>query len=202
VIKTWEENRALINGFWRMAMTETYSAEELALWRDDLSGLDQDTLYEAIREVKRTRDTPFPQLAWIHAAYRSIASAKAVATRSVAMMQPAFSGDRLVIDREASRRLRREIEAAIEAASPDQYGEIRQRIIDRLDDLESLDAVALLNAAKELLVEKKEPRPVVDPEASETRFSSPVEIRTRLLAEQELREHNERKRREKSLAMS
>lgn len=118
------------------------------------------------------------------------------------MMQPAFSGDRLVIDREASRRLRRELEAAIEAASPDQYGEIRQRIIDRLDDLESLDAVALLNAAKEQLVEKNKPRAVVEPEAHETRFSSPVEISTRLLAEQELREHNERKRRENSLAMS
>ena len=150
--RTWEDNRALINGYWRLAM-ETYSPEERELWRDDLSGLDQDVLYEALREVKRSKETPYPQLAWVHSAYRSILSAKRAAERTSRVTQKAFTGDRLEIDREESRRIRAEIEAEIAVAGREDYDAIRRRVtVDVIDQLEAVDAVALLHLAGEKLL--------------------------------------------------
>ena len=70
--RTWEDNCKAINGLWPHC---EWTDEQRSLWRDDLSHLDQDVLHEALREVKRTHDSLYPQLPWVIEAYRSIVAA-------------------------------------------------------------------------------------------------------------------------------
>lgn len=97
--RTWDQNRETANDLWPLIELRP---EERQLWHDDLSPLDQDVLYEALREVKRSHDSPWPQLARIHAAYRAIVSARRPAVIAP-QGPPAFSTPRLVIDEDWSR---------------------------------------------------------------------------------------------------
>ena len=143
--RTWDENRELINGLWPMAQ---FTAEEADLWRADLHGLDQAALFEAIRQVKRSRDSVYPQLAWVHEAYREI-RAKARADRPPVPGPPAFAGDRLTIDPVRERTLRRELEHAIERAAAEELDAVVDRITEQIDNLEARSAIALMARVRE-----------------------------------------------------
>lgn len=133
--RTWERNSETINGLWPHCQ---WTDEEIDLWHADLSGLDQDVLFEAIREVKRSRDSLYPQLAWIHAAYRPLIAAKRAADRTArAAAEPAFAGDRLEIDPAESRRLAGLIAARIEAAGPGDVDGILETIREHIDQIDA-----------------------------------------------------------------
>lgn len=143
--RTWDANRELINGLWPMAQ---FTAEEADLWRADLHGLDQAALFEAIRQVKRSRDSVYPQLAWVHEAYREI-RAKARAARPPVLGPPAFAGDRLSIDPVRERQLRRELERAIDLAGGDELDAVVERINGEIDNLEARSAIALMTRVRQ-----------------------------------------------------
>lgn len=138
--RTWQQNSDSINGLWPQCQ---WTDDEIDLWRSDLAGLDQDVLFEAIREVKRSRDSLYPQLVWIHTAYRTLSAARRTAEKAAAIREPAFSGDRLEIDPAESRRLVAEIGAEIEAAGPGDVDAILAKIHANLDRLDA-DAAARL----------------------------------------------------------
>jgi hypothetical protein len=131
--RTWQQNSDAINGLWPQCQ---WTDEEIELWRSDLSALDQDVLFEAIREVKRSRDSLYPQLVWVHTAYRTLFAAKRAAERPARDMTPAFCGERLEIDVQESGRLAAEIAAEIEHATPADVDAILRKIhecTDRMD---------------------------------------------------------------------
>ena len=138
--RTWQQNSDAINGLWPHCQ---WTDEEIDLWRSDLSGLDQDVLFEAVREVKRSRDTLYPQLAWIHDAYRTLRAAQRSAQRLARPAEPAFSGDRLEIDQEESRRLASEIAEEIEAAEPGHVDAIQAKIMASVDRMDASVAARL-----------------------------------------------------------
>ena len=143
--RTWDANRETINDLW--PLLELRQAEK-ELWHDDLSGLDQGVLYEALREVKRSKESPWPQLAWIHDAYRQIASARRTAERMVETMQPAWSGDRLVIDLEESERLKAYYRAAFEAVQTlQELDALAFELNASVDKLEARTAIRLFREA-------------------------------------------------------
>lgn len=145
--RTWDENRETINGLWPMAQ---FTAEEADLWRSDLEPLNQDALFEAIRQVKRSRDSVYPQLAWVHDAYRQLRAAQRVAERMHEERQPAYSGERLVIDAEDSRRLRAQFEADIGAAATiEALDQIAASIAASLERMEAVAAVVLCGKVRE-----------------------------------------------------
>lgn len=138
--RTWQQNSDAINGLWPQCQ---WTDEEIDLWRSDLSGLDQDVLFEAIREVKRSRESLYPQLVWVHAAYRTLAAARRTAEKAAAIREPAFAGDRLEIDPAESRRLAAEIGAEIEAAGPGDVDAILERINANVDRMDAVAAARL-----------------------------------------------------------
>jgi hypothetical protein len=140
VTRTWDENREVINELW--PMLELRPAER-ELWHDDLSTLDQDMLLEALREVKRSKDSPWPQLAWIHAAYNAIKATCRAFDRTVAG-PPAYGTPRIFIDEIQSRHIRNSIGFDIECASAEQLDAIKVRITESIDRLAAIDYVRLM----------------------------------------------------------
>ena len=72
-MRTWEENRSAINQLWPQCQ---WTDEERRLWKDDLSSLDQAVLYDAVRNVKRTKETLYPQLKWVLEEHRDLMRAR------------------------------------------------------------------------------------------------------------------------------
>jgi hypothetical protein len=143
--RTWDDNRETINDLW--PLLELRPAEK-ELWHDDLSALDQETLYEALREVKRSKESPWPQLAWIHEAYRQLRSAQRSAERIAERMQPAFSGERLVIDVEESERLNAHYRGAFEAVQTlEELDALAFELNASVDKLEARTAIRLFREA-------------------------------------------------------
>lgn len=138
--RTWQANSDTINGLWPQCQ---WTDEEIDLWRSDLAGLDQDVLFEAIREVKRSKESLYPQLVWIHAAYRTLFAAKRAAERTATAAEPAFTGDKLTIDPAESRRLADEIAREIDAAGPDDFQAIEDKIAENTDRMDALVAARL-----------------------------------------------------------
>lgn len=138
--RTWGQNSDTINGLWPHCQ---WTDEEIDLWHADLSGLDQDVLFEAIREVKRSKESLYPQLAWVHAAYRTLVASKRAAERTTAAMQPAYTGEKLEIDMVESRRLTDEITRKIEGAGPDDVDAILAKIDANVSRLDALAAARL-----------------------------------------------------------
>jgi hypothetical protein len=143
VSRTWDQNRETINDLWPLIELRP---EERQLWHDDLSPLDQDVLHEALREVKRSHDSPWPQLAWIHAAYRAIVSARRPAVTAL-QGPPAYSTPRLVIDEFWSREWRNHREGEIFcAASLSDLDAIQGRVERSIDEVAARDAVCVMAA--------------------------------------------------------
>lgn len=138
--RTWQQNSDAINGLWPQCQ---WTDEEIDLWRSDLSGLDQDVLFEAIREVKRSKESLYPQLVWVLTAYRTLSAARRAADRLAAPREPAYTGDRLEIDPAESRRLAAEIAAEIDAAGPGDVDAILAKIDAATDRMDAIAAARL-----------------------------------------------------------
>lgn len=145
-MRTWEENRTAINQLWP---THEWSAEEAKLVREDLSPLDQPTLYDAIRNAKRKHDTPFVHLKWLLDEYRELAVARKHALKSTKPKDPKLQ---LNVDDAKDRLLCDQFVAYIDECEPQHFAEVETRVLDKLPEMHSVSAVRLLNYARARLL--------------------------------------------------
>lgn len=122
--RTWDENRAAINQLWPIVQ---FTEEEKRLWCDDLSGLDQDMLYDAIRNAKRNHDAVYPQLKWILDAYRDLNSMRRAALRLNRPLEPKTPCE---IDHKYDRETRNEMIEWIDRAEPSEYDAIYSALFE------------------------------------------------------------------------
>ena len=146
-MRTWDQNRAAINQLWPMAQ---FTDEEKRLWHDDLSGIDQDVLYDALRNVKRSRDSLYPQLPWILQAYRELFSAK----RSALKATPTQSEPRLLVNVSDAedKRLAAEFVTYIDSAQPSEFDAVETMVLDNLPKMLNATAYRVLMYARKRLL--------------------------------------------------
>ena len=144
-MRTWDENKNVINQFWP---TE-WNPEETKLMREDLSPLDQDTLYDAIRNVKRKHDTPFVHLKWILDEYRSLCLAKKHASKSNKPKEPKLD---IKVDDARDQELCDEFVAWIDGCQPQQFQEVETAVLDRLPEMHGASAFRVLGYARARLL--------------------------------------------------
>jgi hypothetical protein len=145
-VRTWEENKTAINQLWP---SHEWSDEEAKLVREDLSPLDQPTLYDAIRNAKRKHDTPFVHLKWLLDEYRELASAKRHALK---VTQPKDPKLEISIDDDLDRKLSADFVAWIDDCDPEHFGEVETRVLDKLPQMHSLSALKVLSYARSRLL--------------------------------------------------
>jgi hypothetical protein len=147
VNRTWDENRAAINQLWPVAQ---FTEEEKRLWNDDLSGLDQDTLYDSIRNAKRTHDSIYPQLKWIRDAYRDLDALRRAAIR---FNRPIEKRTEWNISDERDREKCNEMMEWVDRARPSEYETIRRAVFsdENFPQLHSTTCLRILAYAKERL---------------------------------------------------
>ena len=150
-MRTWDQNKTSINQLWP---TCSFTDEEKRLWSDDLSSFDQDVLYDAIRNVKRTRDTQWPQLKWMLDAYRELAHAKRQAKTQRKPQEPRCGVD---VNEDENSRLADDFVAYIDSAAPSDYQTIFNMVLDRLPKMHSRTALRVITYAKKRLL-GEEPR--------------------------------------------
>jgi hypothetical protein len=124
-MRSWEDNKRAINQLWPQC---TFTDEERRLWHDDLSGLDQDVLYDAIRNVKRAHDTLYPQLKWFREEYRHLSRLRGFAKNKASTSEPRQTVE---IDNEKNNQMRDDLRAAIDVASPSDYQSLVALIADK-----------------------------------------------------------------------
>lgn len=124
-MRTWEENKSVLNQLWP---TWQVTAEERKLWHDDLSPLNQDVLYDAIRNTKRTHDAPWPQLKWVLDCYRDLDFARKQLTRTYVRSEPKL---KVEVDEARDRRWVEDFMAYIDGAEPSEFESINQKILDK-----------------------------------------------------------------------
>jgi hypothetical protein len=145
-VRTWEDNKAAMNQLWP---THIWQEEEKKLLNDDLSPLDQDTLYDAIRNVKRHRDTPFVHLKWFLDEYRSLCASKKHATKRSKPKDPKLD---INIDDERDHALCDEFVGWIDGCQPQQFQEVEEAVLDRLSEMHAASAVRVLDYARARLL--------------------------------------------------
>ncbi len=118
-MRTWDENKTAINQLWPMAQ---FTDEERRLWHDDLGGLDQAVLYDAIRNVKRTHDSLYPQIKWILDEVRGLSRLKKVAEQK-AKTSTQEKREVVVIDAATDKRMKAELTSVVEMATQANYRE-------------------------------------------------------------------------------
>lgn len=128
-MRTWDENRRAISELWPLM---DWTAEEKKLWIEDLSGLDQVVLYDAIRNVKRNNDTNYPQLKWIREEYRTLNRLSQSASRTY---KPSEPRELQRIDSSDDQRYREELMEVIRMATPADYDSIAALIAQKAYDL-------------------------------------------------------------------
>lgn len=145
-MRTWEENKSAINQLWPQCQ---WTEEERRLWSGDLGNLDQDVLYDAIRNVKRCHDTLYPQLKWMLDGYRELFSLK----RRV-LSRPKGQEEKLdlKISADEDRRLAADFIAVIDESSPDDFQNIETMVLDRLPKMYAATAHRLLMYARKRLL--------------------------------------------------
>lgn len=126
-MRTWDENKRAINQLWPRA---EFTDEERRLWHDDLSPLDQDVLYDAIRNVKRASDTLYPQLKNFREEYRHLERLRRFADGR--QVKGAGETREIVdIDKAADERMACDLRALIDTLSPAQWQEGLDLISDK-----------------------------------------------------------------------
>lgn len=128
-MRTWDENRRAISELWPLM---EWTNEEKKLWIDDLSGLDQVVLYDAIRNVKRTHDTNYPQLKWICEEYRTLNRLKQTAERTGKPHEPRALQR---VDATEDQRYRDELMEVIRICTPADFDSIVNLIADKAAQL-------------------------------------------------------------------
>ena len=149
-MRTWEENKTAINQLWPMV---TFTDEERRLWSDDLAGLDQAILYDAVRETKRSRDTLYPQLKWFLDSYRELSAAKKKALRPSNVEHR--ERIKLSIDDAADARLADELVALIDVSTAADFSKVERFVLDKLPAMHSKTAVRVLVYARRRLLGEK-----------------------------------------------
>lgn len=146
--RTFDENKVSINQLWPVAQ---FTEEERRLWHDDLSGLDQDMLYDAIRNVKRSHDNVYPQLKWILDAYRELLNLRRAALR---IASPREKKTEWNIDDARDREQRNEMMEWVDRASPSEFDAIRDAVFSDgvFPNLHSITALRIMTYAKKRLL--------------------------------------------------
>lgn len=124
-MRTWDENRQAINQLWPLM---TFTDEEKRLWHDDLAGLNQDVLYDAIRNVKRSNDSNYPHIKWVRDEYRGLERLSKFAGRKTADGEPRQI---VQIDAEQNAKMRDELKVAIECATAADFESTVRLIADK-----------------------------------------------------------------------
>jgi hypothetical protein len=145
-VRTWEENKTAINQLWP---SHEWSDEEAKLVREDLSPLDQPTLYDAIRNAKRKHDTPFVHLKWLLDEYRELSSSKRHALKASKPKDPKLQ---ISIDDDLDRKLSADFVAWIDDCDPEHFGEVETKVLDKLPQMHSLSALKVLSYARSRLL--------------------------------------------------
>jgi hypothetical protein len=145
-VRTWDENKTAINQLWP---SHEWSDEEAKLVREDLSPLDQPTLYDAIRNAKRKHDTPFVHLKWLLDEYRELSSSKRHALKASKPKDPKLQ---ISIDDDLDRKLAADFVAWIDDCDPEHFGEVETRVLDKLPQMHSLSALKVLSYARSRLL--------------------------------------------------
>jgi hypothetical protein len=146
-VRTWEDNRAAINQLWPQCK---WTDEERRLLSDDLSGLDQDVLYDALRNVKRSRDSLYPQLPWMLQSYRELFSAKRSAMKATtSKAEPRLMSD---VSDEQDKRLASEFVSFIDASQPSDFEMIETMVLDKLPKMLNATAYRVLMYARKRLL--------------------------------------------------
>lgn len=146
-MRTWSDNKTAINQLWPMAQ---FTEEERRLWHDDMSGLNQDVLYDAIRNVKRNNESLYPQLKWIRDEYRHLSRLVQYVSR------PSPSGEKreiVNIDKDVNKQYRDELRLLIESATPSDFQPTIDVIADKAANkkIEMATAYGLVRYAIERL---------------------------------------------------
>lgn len=129
-MRTWDDNRRAINELWPLM---EFSSEAKKLWTDDLSGLDQVVLYDAIRNVRRNTESNYPQLKWIRDEYRGLRRLSTFGTT------PSQSGEPrqvVKIDPDADSQMREELRAYIDGATPSEFRSTVDLIAEKASKLQ------------------------------------------------------------------
>ncbi len=145
-MRTWDENKTAINQLWP---SHEWSVEEAKLVREDLSPLDQPTLYDAIRNAKRKHDTPFVHLKWLLDEYRELSASKRHALKA---SQPRDEKLKLKISDDTDRTLREEFVVWIDGCDPEHFGDVEKAVLDKLPKMHSLSALKVLSYARSRLL--------------------------------------------------
>lgn len=130
-MRTWDDNRRAINQLWPMC---EWTEEERKLFTEDLSGLDQAVLYDAIRNVKRSNETLYPHLKQFRDEYRRLFHLKKLTDRKLKVAEE--PKQTVHIDSDSNERCRLELREYIESVSPSDYEHTRDLIADRAARLE------------------------------------------------------------------
>jgi hypothetical protein len=149
-MRTWEENKTAINQLWP---TVQFTDEEKRLWHEDLSSLDQDVLYDAIRNAKRTHDNPWPQLKWVLECYRDLRQARKSATA-----RQVDRGEKLdlQIDSNESEHLANDFAALIDMSLPADFEHVQERVLEKCNSMEAVSAIRVLKYARKRLLGETE----------------------------------------------
>jgi hypothetical protein len=145
-VRTWDENKTAINQLWP---SHEWSDEEAKLVREDLSPLDQPTLYDAIRNAKRKHDTPFVHLKWLLDEYRELSSSKRHALKASKPKDPKLQ---ISIDDDLDRKLAADFVSWIDDCDPEHFGEVETMVLDKLPQMHSLSALKVLSYARSRLL--------------------------------------------------
>jgi hypothetical protein len=141
-VRTWDENRTAINQLWPQCQ---WTDEERRLWKDDLSGLDQAVLYDALRNVKRTKDTLYPQLKWVLEEHRDLMRAR---KRSASRPIEHHEKLSLTIRDEEDKQLHDDFLQLIDLSDPADFDGVQGRVLDNLPKRHSKSAIRVLKYAR------------------------------------------------------
>jgi len=168
-MRTWDENKAAIHELWP---GNTFTDEEAKLWREDLGSLDQDTLYDAIRNVKRNHDTGWVHLKWIMDEYRQLKQAKSKAVRQI------DRGEKLDlhIDADESHKLASQFMALIDISRPEDFDAVEGKVLDALPRMFSKTAVRVLIYARARLLGQRPQFGTVDRKGDVRPFNEVAEF--------------------------
>ena len=147
--RTWEDNKLAINELWPAYV---FTGEERKLWTDDLSHLDQAMLYDAIRNAKRSHETPFPQIKWLTDAYRELKRQRGDATHFKAGNEPKMKSE---VKDDESRKLAEDFVLVIDDAEPSQFDEIQESILSKVTKMHFAASRRVLNYARERLLNER-----------------------------------------------
>lgn len=126
-MRTWDENRTAINQLWPKC---EWTEEERKLMHADLGSLNQELLYDAIRNVKRNNDTLYPQLKWFRDEYRNLERLRRFQeTRNVKGSDAEREVTR--IDKATDEKMAADIRSVIETLTPSQWREGVELIADK-----------------------------------------------------------------------